>query len=51
MSKAGDFTHVGDSTAFIILIFTTLIFQKNIKMEFQYQEPFPILKDDTQYKN
>ncbi|PUB35612.1 hypothetical protein C8J95_101289 [Elizabethkingia sp. YR214] len=27
--KSSDFTHVGDSTAFIILIFTTLIFQKN----------------------
>lgn len=28
----------------------TLAFNKNLKMEFQYQEPFPILKDDTQYK-
>ena len=51
MRNAGDFTHIGDRTALIILIFTTLIFQKNIKMEFQYQEPFPILKDDTQYKS
>ena len=30
--------------------FLNFTHQKKCKMEFSYQEPFPILKDDTQYK-